>query len=219
MERLIVLDTETTGLDVDNGHKIIEIGCIEIIDRNITQNSFHKYINPQRLIDEKAYEVHGISNKDLRDKPIFDDIVDEFMLFISDSPLIIHNAPFDLGFLKSEYTQSNQDHASLDGSREIIDTLKIARKSSPGKRNTLDALCSRYSVDNTDRSLHGALLDAKLLANVYLRMTQGQTLIKGLTEIPVDKNHEDKTLIENRKAKIIHANTQETEEHHNYFKS
>ena len=219
MERLIVLDTETTGLDVDNGHKIIEIGCIEIIDRNITQNSFHKYINPQRLIDEKAYEVHGISNKDLRDKPIFDDIVDEFMLYISDSPLIIHNAPFDLGFLKSEYTQSNQDHASLDGSREIIDTLKIARKSSPGKRNTLDALCSRYSVDNTDRSLHGALLDAKLLANVYLRMTQGQTLIKGLTEIPVDKNHEDRTLIENRKAKIIHASTQETEEHQNYFKS
>ena len=219
MERLIVLDTETTGLDVDNGHKIIEIGCIEIIDRNITQNSFHKYINPQRIIDEKAYEVHGISNKDLRDKPIFDDIVDEFMLYISDSPLIIHNAPFDLGFLKSEYTQSNQDHASLDGSREIIDTLKIARKSSPGKRNTLDALCSRYSVDNTDRSLHGALLDAKLLTNVYLRMTQGQTLIKGLTEIPVDKNHEDKTLIENRKAKIIHASTQETEEHQNYFKS
>ena len=219
MERLIVLDTETTGLDVDNGHKIIEIGCIEIIDRNITQNSFHKYINPQRIIDEKAYEVHGISNKDLRDKPIFDDIVDEFMLYISDSPLIIHNAPFDLGFLKSEYTQSNQDHASLDDSREIIDTLKIARKSSPGKRNTLDALCSRYSVDNTDRSLHGALLDAKLLANVYLRMTQGQTLIKGLTEIPVDKNHEDRTLIKNRKAKIIHASTQETEEHQNYFKS
>ena len=219
MERLIVLDTETTGLDVDNGHKIIEIGCIEIIDRNITQNSFHKYINPQRIIDEKAYEVHGISNEDLRDEPIFDDIVDEFMLYISDSPLIIHNAPFDLGFLKSEYTQSNQDHVSLDGSREIIDTLKIARKSSPGKRNTLDALCSRYSVDNTDRSLHGALLDAKLLANVYLRMTQGQTLIKGLTEIPVDKNHEDKTLIENRKAKIIHASTQETEEHQNYFKS
>ena len=219
MERLIVLDTETTGLDVDNGHKIIEIGCIEIIDRNITQNSFHKYINPQRLIDEKAYEVHGISNEDLRDEPIFDDIVDEFMLYISDSPLIIHNAPFDLGFLKSEYTQSNQDHASLDGSREIIDTLKIARKSSPGKRNTLDALCSRYSVDNTDRSLHGALLDAKLLANVYLRMTQGQTLIKGLTEIPVDKNHEDRTLIKNRKAKIIHASTQETEEHQNYFKS
>ena len=219
MERLIVLDTETTGLDVDNGHKIIEIGCIEIIDRNITENSFHKYINPQRLIDEKAYEVHGISNEDLRDEPIFDDIVDEFMLYISDSPLIIHNAPFDLGFLKSEYTQSNQDHASLDGSREIIDTLKIARKSSPGKRNTLDALCSRYSVDNTDRSLHGALLDAKLLANVYLRMTQGQTLIKGLTEIPVDKNHEDRTLIKNRKAKIIHASTQETEEHQNYFKS
>ena len=219
MERLIVLDTETTGLDVDSGHKIIEIGCIEIIDRNITDNSFHKYINPQRLIDEKAYEVHGISNEDLKDKPIFDDIIDEFALYISDSPLIIHNAPFDLGFLKSEYIQSNHDEASLENSREIIDTLKIARKASPGKRNTLDALCSRYSVDNTDRSLHGALLDAQLLANVYLRMTQGQTLIKGLTEIQIGKNCEDSALVKNRKAKIIYANTQEIEEHQNYFKS
>ena len=197
MERLIVLDTETTGLDVDSGHKIIEIGCIEIIDRNITDNSFHKYINPQRLVDEKAYEVHGISNEDLKDKPIFDDIIDEFALYISDSPLIIHNAPFDLGFLKSEYAQSNHDEASLENSREIIDTLKIARKASPGKRNTLDALCSRYSVDNTDRSLHGALLDAQLLANVYLRMTQGQTLIKGLSEANVDKNHDTNAIIEN----------------------
>ena len=219
MERLIVLDTETTGLDVDSGHKIIEIGCIEIIDRNITDNSFHKYINPQRLIDEKAYEVHGISNEDLKDKPIFDDIIDEFALYISDSPLIIHNAPFDLGFLKSEYIQSNHDDAALENSREIIDTLKIARKASPGKRNTLDALCSRYSVDNTDRSLHGALLDAQLLANVYLRMTQGQTLIKGLTETQVDNNHDDNAIIKNRKAKIIHANTQEIEEHQSYFKS
>jgi DNA polymerase-3 subunit epsilon len=219
VERLIVLDTETTGLDVDSGHKIIEIGCIEIIDRSITGNSFHKYINPQRLIDEKAYEVHGISNEDLKDKPVFDDIVNEFMLYISDSPLIIHNAPFDLGFLKSEYIQSNQDHTSLDGSREIIDTLRIARKSSPGKRNTLDALCSRYSVDNTDRSLHGALLDAQLLANVYLRMTQGQTLIEGLTESQVGKNRDDNTIIKNRKARIIHATSQENEEHQSYFKS
>ena len=163
--------------------------------------------------------MHGISNEDLKDKPIFDDIIDEFALYISDSPLIIHNAPFDLGFLKSEYIQSNHDEASLENSREIIDTLKIARKASPGKRNTLDALCSRYSVDNTDRSLHGALLDAQLLANVYLRMTQGQTLIKGLSEAHVDKNHDTNTIIENRKAKIIYANTQEIEEHENYFKN
>ena len=219
MERLIVLDTETTGLDVDSGHKIIEIGCIEIIDRNKTDNSFHKYINPQRLIDAKAYEVHGISNEDLKDKPIFDDIIDEFALYIADSPLIIHNAPFDLGFLKSEYIQSNHDDVSLENSRKIIDTLKIARKASPGKRNTLDALCSRYSVDNTDRSLHGALLDAQLLANVYLRMTQGQTLIKGLSEAHVDKNHDINVITENRKAKIIYADTQEIEEHENYFKN
>ena len=163
MERLIVLDTETTGLDVDDGHKIIEIGCIEIIDRNITENSFHYYINPERLVDEKAYEIHGISNKFLKDKPKFIDVIEKFIEYISDSALVIHNAPFDLGFLKSEYIRSGYQQEVLYRDREIIDTLKIARQKSPGKRNTLDALCSRYSVDNTDRSLHGALLDLSLI--------------------------------------------------------
>ena len=219
MERLIVLDTETTGLDVEDGHRIIEIGCVEIIDRNITSNSFHQYINPQRLVDEKAYEVHGISNEFLKDKPKFSDIIDNFIDYISESPLIIHNAAFDLGFLKAEYILSNHKYSDIDKQREVIDTLKIARSKSPGKRNTLDALCSRYSVDNTDRSLHGALLDAKLLANVYLRMTQGQTLIEGLSDINnrIDENNiED---IKNRKPKIIYASDNDVEKHDSYFKN
>ena len=218
MERLIVLDTETTGLDVDDGHKIIEIGCIEIIDRNITSNSFHHYINPKRLVDEKAYEVHGISNDDLDDKPVFSEIINKFIEYISDSPLIIHNAPFDIGFLKSEYIYSGYDYNNLNGSREVIDTLKIARKKSPGKRNTLDALCSRYSVDNTDRSLHGALLDAQLLAHVYLRMTQGQTLIQGLSTVNLVGKHQNLESIKNRTPKVILANNDEIEKHQNYFK-
>ena len=219
MERLIVLDTETTGLDVDDGHKIIEIGCIEIIDRNITENSFHYYINPERLVDEKAYEIHGISNKFLKDKPKFIDVIEEFIEYISDSALVIHNAPFDLGFLKSEYIRSGYQQEVLYRDREIIDTLKIARQKSPGKRNTLDALCSRYSVDNTDRSLHGALLDANLLASVYLRMTQGQTLIKGLSEVMVNTRQKNSDVIKNRKPKIIYANDYELDEHRNYFKN
>ena len=218
MERLIVLDTETTGLDVDDGHKIIEIGCIEIIDRNITENSFHYYINPERLVDEKAYEIHGISNKFLKDKPKFIDVIEKFIEYISDSALVIHNAPFDLGFLKSEYIRSGYQQEVLYRDREIIDTLKIARQKSPGKRNTLDALCSRYSVDNTDRSLHGALLDANLLASVYLRMTQGQTLIKGLSEVMVNTRQKNSDVIKNRKPKIIYANDYELDEHRNYFK-
>ena len=218
MERLIVLDTETTGLDVDDGHKIIEIGCIEIIDRNITENSFHYYVNPERLVDEKAYEIHGISNDFLKDKPKFIDIIEKFIEYISDSGLVIHNAPFDLGFLKSEYIISGYQQEVLYRDREIIDTLKIARQKSPGKRNTLDALCSRYSVDNTDRSLHGALLDAKLLASVYLRMTQGQTLIKGLSEVTVNTSQKNSDVIKNRKPKIIYANNYEVDEHRNYFK-
>ena len=218
MERLIVLDTETTGLDVDDGHKIIEIGCIEIIDRNITENSFHYYINPERLVDEKAYEIHGISNKFLKDKPKFIDVIEKFIEYISDSALVIHNAPFDLGFLKSEYIRSGYQQEVLYRDREIIDTLKIARQKSPGKRNTLDALCSRYSVDNTDRSLHGALLDANLLASVYLRMTQGQTLIKGLSEVTVNTSQKNSDVIKNRKPKIIYANNYEVDEHRNYFK-
>ena len=218
MERLIVLDTETTGLDVDDGHKIIEIGCVEIIDRNITANFFHEYINPKRLIEEKAFEVHGISNESLEGKPMFSEIINKFMDYISNSTLVIHNAPFDIGFLRAEISFSGENPDSISVERNILDTLKIARKSFPGKRNSLDALCSRYSVDNTDRNLHGALLDAKLLANVYLRMTQGQTNIEGLSQAV---NKFDQDIMDNaqsRTERVIRATSEEIDRHLNYFK-
>ena len=218
MERLIVLDTETTGLDVDDGHKIIEIGCVEIIDRNITANFFHEYVNPRRPIEEKAFEVHGISNESLEGKPVFSEIIKKFMDYISNSTLVIHNAPFDIGFLRAEISFSGENPDSISVGRNVLDTLKIARKSFPGKRNSLDALCSRYSVDNTDRNLHGALLDAKLLANVYLRMTQGQTNIEGLSQ---SVNKFDQDIIDNvqsRTERVIYATSEETDSHLNYFK-
>ena len=218
MERLIVLDAETTGLDVDDGHKIIEIGCVEIIDRNITANFFHEYVNPRRPIEEKAFEVHGISNESLEGKPVFSEIIKKFMDYISNSTLVIHNAPFDIGFLRAEISFSGENPDSISVGRNVLDTLKIARKSFPGKRNSLDALCSRYSVDNTDRNLHGALLDAKLLANVYLRMTQGQTNIEGLSQ---SVNKFDQDIIDNvqsRTEKVVYATSEEIDSHLNYFK-
>ena len=154
--RYIVLDTETTGLDPDDGHKIIEIGCIEILNRNVTDNSFHKYINPEREIDVEASRIHGLTATNLRDKPLFKDIIDEFIDYVADSPIIIHNAPFDIGFLKKEFSLIDDEKSFLKN--EIIDSLKLARKNSPGKKNTLDALCERYSIDNSDRSLHGLSL-------------------------------------------------------------
>ena len=218
MERLVVLDTETTGLNVERGHKIIEIGCVEILNRNITSNIFHEYINPLREIDEEAIEVHGITNDKLKDKPIFADIYKKFIEYLSNSPLIIHNASFDLGFLKSEFELSNNNSHLLEKDREVLDTLKIAREKFPGKRNSLDALCSRYEVDNTDRNYHGALLDAKLLANVYLKMTRGQTKIEGLSESFVEGNNKNIVNVENRKERIIYANKEEIDLHNNYFK-
>jgi len=218
MERLIVLDTETTGLDVDDGHKIIEIGCVEIIDRNITANFFHEYINPKRLIEEKAFEVHGISNESLEGKPMFSEIINKFMDYISNSTLVIHNAPFDIGFLRAEISFSGENPDSISVERNILDTLKIARKSFPGKRNSLDALCSRYSVDNTDRNLHGALLDAKLLANVYLRMTQGQTNIEGLSQAVNKFDQDIMDNVQSRTERVIRATSEEIDRHLNYFK-
>jgi DNA polymerase-3 subunit epsilon len=174
--RQIVLDTETTGLETSQGHRIIEIGCIELADRRITGNHYHQYIQPDREIDEGAIEVHGISNEFLADKPRFEDIVDEFLQFIKGAELIIHNAPFDVGFINHELTLCNHD-ASLDSICTVIDTLELARKKHPGQKNNLDALCKRYEVDNSHRELHGALLDAEILADVYLFMTGGQTAL------------------------------------------
>jgi DNA polymerase III subunit epsilon len=172
--RQVVLDTETTGLDWEQGHRVIEIGCIEIVNRKQTRNTYHQYIRPGREIDEAAQEVHGISLEMLADKPSFKEIADDFLEFVDGSELIIHNAAFDMGFLTNELRLSGYGERRLDQACSVLDTLLLAREMHPGQRNSLDALCKRYSVDNTKRDLHGALLDARLLADVYLMMTGGQ---------------------------------------------
>lgn len=172
--RQIVLDTETTGLEASAGHRIIEIGCIEIVNRKITSRRYHQYINPEREIDQGAVEVHGLTTEFLSSKPCFAEIVDEFMEFIRDSELVIHNAPFDVGFIDAELALLDGDWQQTAQYCKVIDSLTLARDLHPGQRNSLDALCRRYEVDNTHRDLHGALLDAELLADVYLLMTGGQ---------------------------------------------
>ena len=173
--RQIVLDTETTGLDHSQGHRIIEIGCVEIENRRLTENKFHCYLNPNREVDEAAFEVHGLSDQFLADKPGFHQVAEEFLAFVADTELIIHNAPFDIGFLNSELARLGAEQPGLDKCCTVVDTLLLARKKHPGQRNNLDALCKRYGVDNTQRELHGALLDAEILADVYLLMTSGQS--------------------------------------------
>ena len=173
--RQIVLDTETTGLEPEQGHRIIEIGCVELVDRRLTRNSFHQYLQPDREIDRGAVEVHGITNEFLRDKPRFESIAADFVEYVRDAELIIHNAPFDVGFLDQELRRWKEDAQPVDALCRVTDTLVMARKLHPGQRNSLDALCKRYEVDNSHRDLHGALLDAEILADVYLAMTGGQT--------------------------------------------
>lgn len=173
--RQIVLDTETTGLDPDQGHRIIEIGCVEIQNRRLTGNHFHYYLNPDRDIDEAAIEVHGLTREFLSDKPRFKQIEKEFLDFVRGSELVIHNAPFDIGFLNAELKRNKSDVNSMDTLCTVLDSLVLAREKHPGQRNSLDALCKRYGVDNTQRDLHGALLDAEILADVYLVMTSGQS--------------------------------------------
>ena len=171
--RLIVLDTETTGLEVGQGHRIIELAAVEVVNRRLTGNRFHRYVNPERPIDTGALDVHGVSDEFLQDKPRFADIVDEFLEFIDGAELIIHNAAFDVAFLDTELDQAKKGSLSSYCPR-VTDTLRMARDLHPGKRNSLDALCERYQIDNSARTLHGALLDAELLADVYLAMTRGQ---------------------------------------------
>jgi DNA polymerase-3 subunit epsilon len=172
--RQIVLDTETTGLDPKAGHRIIEIGCVELLNRRITQNRFHVYINPEREIDAGAIEVHGLTNEFLAGKPVFKSIAEDFLNFIGGAELIIHNAAFDVGFLDHELSLLGENWGRIADYCGVCDTLAMARKNHPGQRNSLDALCKRYNVDNSRRELHGALLDAEILADVYLAMTGGQ---------------------------------------------
>lgn len=173
--RQIVLDTETTGLETSQGHRIIEIGCVELINRRLTGRHYHQYINPQREVDAGAMEVHGISNDMLADKPLFEHIADEFLAFVEGAELVIHNAPFDIGFINHELRLLSGPIQDITSICTVMDSLMLARAKHPGQKNNLDALCKRYGVDNTQRELHGALLDAEILADVYLLMTGGQT--------------------------------------------
>lgn len=172
--RQIILDTETTGLEPREGHRIIEIGCVELAYRRRTGQTFHRYLNPERVVDEGALKVHGLSSEFLSDKPRFADIAEEFMNFIKGAELIIHNAPFDIGFLDHELSLFDSKWGRMSIHCQILDTLVLARQRHPGQKNSLDALCKRYGIDNSRRDLHGALLDAELLAGVYLAMTGGQ---------------------------------------------
>jgi len=175
--RQIVLDTETTGLSTTDGHRIIEIGCVELVNRRMSGRSYHQYLNPDRAIDEGAERVHGISLDDLQDKPRFADVADELLDFLSGAELVIHNADFDVGFLDHELKLMRHAKPKLKQHAGILDTLSLARELHPGQRNSLDALCKRYEVDASSRDLHGALIDADLLARVYLAMTGGQTAL------------------------------------------
>lgn len=174
--RQIILDTETTGVEPQNGDRIIEIGAVEMIKRRLTHNNYHQYIQPEREVPQEVIEVHGITNEFLVGKPVFAEIVDDFMEYVSGAELIIHNAPFDVGFINNELSLlPNNKWGRLEDHCTITDTLKMARKMYPGQRNSLDALCKRLMVDNSGRTLHGALLDSEILADVYLNMTGGQT--------------------------------------------
>lgn len=172
--RQVILDTETTGLEPEAGHRIIEIGCVEMVNRRLTGERFHRYVNPGRGVEAGAEAVHGLDDEFLADKPSFVEVAQEFVDFVRGAELVIHNADFDIGFLNSELQRVGDTTNDIRGECDVLDTLKLARQLHPGQRNSLDALCKRYAVDNSRRELHGALLDAEILASVYLAMTGGQ---------------------------------------------
>lgn len=214
--RQVVLDTETTGLEVSKGHRVIEIGCVELVNRRRTSRTYHRYIQPDRDIDPAAEEVHGITRQRLADEPRFSDIAGEFIEFISGAELIIHNADFDVGFLDHEFELAALKTTKIADCSAVVDTLALARRLHPGQRNNLDALCKRYFVDNTHRDFHGALLDAQLLADVYLAMTGGQGALSFDAEAgrgpdgPGVHRHVDRAGIE---LTVVRATSEELEGH------
>ena len=216
MSRQIILDTETTGLEPQQGHRIIEIGCVELVNRKLTGRHFHHYINPQRDIDEGAQAVHGISAEFLADKPVFAQLGEAFLDFVKGAELIIHNAPFDVGFINHEFNLLDKGFGRLEDHCSIVDTLAMARHRHPGQKNNLDALCKRYEIDNSHRELHGALLDAEILADVYLAMTGGQiTLSLGGDDRNADGSHAE-TIIRVQRVRpgvILKATPAEMAEH------
>ncbi|OUR65594.1 DNA polymerase III subunit epsilon [Methylophaga sp. 42_25_T18] len=217
-KRQVVLDTETTGLSTADDHRIIEIGCVEVINRRATGETFHQYINPERAIDAGALEVHGISSEFLADKPKFAEISHDFLQFIAGAELIIHNAAFDVGFLDHELKKIKTETRRIKDVCTVLDTLKLARDKHPGQKNNLDALCKRYEIDNSNRELHGALLDSEILADVYLAMTGGQVSLSLAADEPVAVNHQTDTLSptsqkQRGRLKVIKANEVELSAH------
>ena len=221
MQRQIILDTETTGLDPKSGHRVIEIGCIELVNRKFTGEQFHIYLNPDRESDQAALEVHGLTSEFLSDKPRFKDIYEEFLKFISGSELLIHNAEFDVNFLDHEIKLlSKQLPTVSDSVTKITDTLQIAREKHPGQRNSLDALVKRYEIGGYDRELHGALLDSQILGDVYLSMTGGQSDLDfsiSATEQEVNENGSSNQLNSEINLKVIELNEQEKKSHKEYL--
>lgn len=216
--RQIILDTETTGISVDSGHRVIEIGMVEIIDRRLTGNDFQAYLNPERKIDPATIPIHGLTDEFISDKPFFKDIASDFLSYIQNSEVIMHNAPFDSSFINNEFVLTGIEKR-LEDICEITDSLTLARKKHPGQRNSLDALCSRYEVNTSSRELHGALIDAKLLANVYLLMTGGQVGFFGASN-EKDQDSHTKSDFDFSKRKIITINPDESDikAHKDYLK-
>lgn len=219
--RQVVLDTETTGLEPAEGHRIIEIGCVELMERKFTGRTFHYYLNPDRKIDDGAIEVHGITNEFLIDKPRFKDVAQDFVEFISGAELVIHNAAFDVGFLNSEFNSNGLSLGLVKDYATVLDTLLLARRMHPGQKASLDALCKRYAIDNSRRELHGALLDAEILADVYLAMTGGQTALSLEGQENVTNTvQEIRRLSANRSAlKVVSATVEELAEHSSLLKA
>lgn len=220
--RQIVLDTETTGLEPQLGHRIIEIGCVEVVNRKLTGRHYHQYINPEREVDQGAMEVHGITNEFLQDKPRFAAIVSEFWEFIRGAELVIHNAAFDIGFLNHEFARLSRGPVTQECT--VLDTLALARQKHPGQKNSLDALCKRYGIDNSHRELHGALLDAEILADVYLLMTGGQTALELSSESQTSTQQTSGPVSlgrisgDRRPLRVIQASAAELEAHQNKLK-
>lgn len=222
MTRQIVLDTETTGLSPQDGHRVIEVGCVEMLNRRLTGNNFHAYINPERVIDAGAMRVHGISSEFLQDKPRFAAVIEDFIAYIRGAELIIHNASFDVGFLNNEFRLTGDQYQTIEKHSAVFDTLTYARRLHPGQKNSLDALCKRYDVNNANRQLHGALLDAELLAQVYLAMTGGQVTMFGESAETVQQSTESAPLnqtIRQTSLPVIAASAEELEAHEEFLKS
>lgn len=218
--RQVVLDTETTGIDPKAGHRIIEIGCVELKDRKLTGEHYHVYINPERIVEEEAIQVHGITNEFLADKPRFAEIAADFYEFVKGSELVIHNAAFDVGFINHEFSMLRPQIAPIEGVCGVLDTLQMAREKHPGQKNNLDALCKRYGIDNGHRTLHGALLDAEILADVYLLLSGGQTTFELSNSSSSKGGIEPPRAIERRSGaalKVITPTEEEIRSHEQYL--